>query len=222
MQSIRYMIIILILIIQKNMGSIIHDFNLEIEPDSMISTEIEIDNFKNVNTSKQIVNNYRLIQKNIEKRSFDFLKKLKNIFSLKKPDATQKSISREEACVKNLKFEEKLKKQEEKKWVCKTIQDKETNQPLLCSCSHQYDCSETKQFYFSSKYKDEIQIKNKLMNVNRGADFQCERYLRKSTFTNWTCKIKKRLTETTNEDEEYFCECLHQKSCTHDRYVDFY
>jgi hypothetical protein len=222
MQSIRYMIIILVLFIEKNKGNMYHDFNLEIEPDSMISTEIQIDSFKNVNLSKQIINNNRLIQKNFEKRSFDFLKKLKNIFSLKKTDATQKSISREETCVKNLKFEEKLKKQEEKNWACKTIQDKVTNKPLLCSCSHQYDCSETKEFYFSSKYKDEIQLKNKLMNVNRGADFQCEKYLKKSTFANWTCRIKKKQTETSNEEEEYFCECLHQKTCTHDRYVEFY
>ena len=164
-------------------------------------------------------NFHLFLEKSIEKRSFDILNKLKSIFNLKKTMAKQNENVAEK-CIKNLKFEDQLKNQE-RNWTCNVIQDKVTNIALLCSCSYEYGCQETKEFHFSFKYNKEIQAKNRLMNVHRGADFQCERILKKTTSNDWSCNIEKNENPST-QDDQYYCKCFYQKKCRHDRYVELY
>lgn len=147
----------------------------------------------------------------------------KNLGIVKKKKIKNEKLFIIKKCVKNLRLEEKLENIEEKNWTCKIIKDKATNIPLICSCSHQYECTETKEYHFSSKYKNEIKLKNQLMKINRGADFQCEKMLKKKTLVDWICELEKnQQQEITNTDEEYFCKCLHRKMCTYDRYVDIF
>lgn len=219
MQSIRVLYLFLVLFVHKRISCMVY-----LQPNSAIKTN---PNSQIANGLKNIHQNYFNVSDNrkivYSKRSFDFFKKMKNIFNFKKINEVKAIDTRAQTCVKNLKLEEKLENIEEKNWTCKIIKDKATNIPLICSCSHQYECTETKEYHFSSKYKNEIKLKNQLMKINRGADFQCEKMLKKKTLVDWICELEKnQQQEITNTDEEYFCKCLHRKMCTYDRYVDIF
>ena len=133
----------------------------------------------------------------------------------------KKFISLADECIANLKYEDEMRNLTGKNWKCKLFFEKTNNTTLLCNCFYQSECWENKKFYFSLNYNKYLEAKNMLRNLNRGADFQCENYLMHRTKKFWSCAISENI-DSSNENDAYFCECLHEKICTYTRYVDLY
>lgn len=124
-----------------------------------------------------------------------------------------------------------LKSTDKADWKCKMEYKKK--KPFYCSCSSRYDCTseEIKNssrskfiFYFSAQLLKEIKMKNKLNNINRGADYQCEVALNRDEKpieqnhliirNSWKCSILRNKNKSNIKDEEFFCECFYKSSCS--------
>ena len=162
---------------------------------------------------------YQRIQRTLKRQPFNFLKVLKSLLSSTPSSVQKTTISQADKCVKNLKLEEKLENKTENNWTCKVLQDKTTHLDLICSCFYEYDCSETRRFYFSSQHNKDLEAENRLNKINRGADFQCERHLIKKTKSVWSC-LNERNQAVSNVDDEFYCMCFRQKTCKYDRYYE--
>lgn len=125
-----------------------------------------------------------------------------------------------------------LKGQDNNDWKCKM--EHKRKKPFYCSCSYEYDCTseEIKNssrskfiFYFSTQLLKEIKIKNKLNNINRGADYQCEIALNRDEKPNqinassWKCSILRNKNKSIISDEEFYCECFYRSTCVKDQII---
>jgi hypothetical protein len=121
-------------------------------------------------------------------------------------------------------------------WKCKM--EYKRKKPFYCSCSSRYDCTSEEMknssrskfnFYFSAQLLKEIKIKNKLNNINRGADHQCEVALNRDELpieqnnlvisNSWKCSILRNKNKSMIKDEEFFCECFYRSSCSKDQII---
>lgn len=107
-----------------------------------------------------------------------------------------------------------------KSWYCHV--EGSRNKFHFCLCSYSYDCGETQNLYFSRGYAQRMRKANRLLNVSRGADLQCERFL-KSMYKDqkWSCSLFKNQNSTV-ADEEIYCKCGYEATCQHERVVDFF
>ena len=155
----------------------------------------------------------KLLEINTDKKSIN---KAKNI-NKQQIETINESILNEIDCSNY------LKQKDGNYWVCKMEFKK--NKPHYCSCNYQYDCStnnENFKFYFSSRLLKEIKIKNKLNNINRGADYQCEIALNNNNKNLWKCSIIRNKNKSKLIDEEFYCECFYKKTCTNDHFLFLY
>ena len=124
---------------------------------------------------------------------------------------------RAKVCITNLNSESN------KNWTC-TVEYQRVNNiktPLFCMCSYSYECSETKKLYMSNDYSKNLRKSNQLANLTRGADYQCESTLNQLENKTWNCSLfKNKHFKLANE--AIYCKCLYQKTCFHERVVDFY
>ena len=161
--------------------------------------------------------------KNSNRKTIDIINVVKEI-SRSKPYSTKKPllISKARKCIENLKLEDKINNFTAKNWSCKIVNQKKVKDiPLLCSCSYDLQCDESERIFFSSDFNQNLMSQNKLKNVYRGADFQCENYLINKTNKKWLCQIKQNLNATKLEEENY-CDCLSKNVCKSERLVEFY
>jgi len=116
-----------------------------------------------------------------------------------------------------------LKNKDGNHWICKMEYKKD--KPYYCSCYYQFVCStnnENFKFYFSSNLLKEIKIKNKLNNIIRGADYQCEIALNNNNNNNlWKCSIVRNKNKSKLIDEEFYCECFYKKTCSKEQFLFF-
>ena len=124
-------------------------------------------------------------------------------------------------CVKNIKIEDQQNNLTAQNWTCRVINSKKTRMALLCSCSYEYECSESQRIYFSLKFNQDLASQNKLNAIDRGADYQCENSLRSLTKKSWSCHIEQNAASTSKDDDLY-CECEYKKACKFYRLVDLY
>lgn len=167
---------------------------------------------------------------NTQNKYLDLMEFLKDFWNVSINEANKK-VSKSAECETN------LKKEDGKNWTCKVKYTKsekknsviDTNSenlaliPLFCVCTYAYDCSKKEIFYFSYSYMLRLLRDNARKKINRGADYQCEKVLKKETNKSWQCLISKNsLNENNDPNEEYLCECILIDTCTHQRIVDFY
>ncbi|RNA19819.1 hypothetical protein BpHYR1_033412 [Brachionus plicatilis] len=165
---------------------------------------------------------------NNQNRYLDLMEFLKDFWNVSINEANKK-MSQSRECETN------LKKEDGKNWTCKVKYTRsdtknsatQTNRdnliPLFCVCSYAYDCSKKELFYFSYGYMLRLLRDNARKKINRGADFQCEKVLRRETNKSWKCSIRKNSPNANNDpNEEYLCDCILIETCTHQRIVDFY
>jgi hypothetical protein len=178
------------------------------------------DNFIKIN-AKNLVNNSS--NTHISKKTIDIINVVKDIFQKPYTTKKQRTTPKAKKCVENLKLEDKVNNFTVKNWSCKIVNQKNVKdvQPLLCSCSYDYQCDGNEKIFFSLEYNQNLLRQNKLKNVHRGADFQCENYLVKKTKKKWSCHIKNNQNATMPEEESY-CDCLNKSVCKSDRLVEFY
>jgi hypothetical protein len=140
-------------------------------------------------------------------------------------------INKEKACAHSLKLEDN------KDWQCKLkyqkwktqSNNKNYNQswfkkPLFYVCSYEYDCNlENEKFFFSFDYLVKLKNQNKLKNIDRGPDHQCEKLLKKQTHRVWSCSLKEEFkSNLLDNNDEYYCDCFYQNKCKHQRFVDLF
>ena len=121
------------------------------------------------------------------------------------------------------KCEINLKSDTVKDWKCdiEYSTNEDIKVALFCFCSNEYDCGEEKRLLMSVNYSRKIRRKNRLMNLNRGADYQCEMGLKAVDSQKWSCKLYKN-KHTLNIHEKIVCKCSYKKKCLQERIVDFY
>lgn len=121
------------------------------------------------------------------------------------------------------KCEKNLKSDTFKDWNCEieynTNEDKK--EELFCFCSNEYECGEKKKLLMSVSYSRKLRKKNRVMNLNRGADYQCEIGLKAKDNKQWSCKLF-RNKHALNLNEKIICQCSYKKKCIQERIVDFY
>ena len=111
----------------------------------------------------------------------------------------------------------------EKNWKCR-IKNKKS---LFCFCFYNYECNEFQKFFFSFNYNQHFWEVNRMNNIERGAEYQCENFLRNITKKYWICETKETQKiinfddKSSKEDNQrFFCECMHKRMCTFNRLVD--
>jgi hypothetical protein len=114
-----------------------------------------------------------------------------------------------------------------KNWTCSIEYKKikKIRKPMYCACSYKYECGRSKRIYLSEDYALSLKNLNKLVNINRGADLQCEQTLTAFEKKQWTCRLfrKKGIKEKSNsKNESVYCKCSFKELCKHERIVDFY
>jgi hypothetical protein len=125
------------------------------------------------------------------------------------------SISKEHDC------EVQLKNETNQTWTCSVEYNNEIETPAFCYCSRDYDCKQEELIYMTKKYAFNIRRRNKLNNIDRGADYQCELILNESLDGNkqpWTCEMYRKVSDIG----EVYCRCTSHKTCQQERIVDFY
>lgn len=123
-------------------------------------------------------------------------------------------------CESHLNAESAAAESQAKSWFCHV--EGSRNKFHFCLCSYSYDCGETQNLYFSRDYARRMRKANRLLNVSRGADLQCERFL-SSMYKDqkWSCSLFKNQNSTV-ADEEVYCRCGYEATCQHERVVDFF
>ena len=92
----------------------------------------------------------------------------------------------------------------------------------FCLCSFEYACGATQRLFFSREYSARIRQANRLLNVGRGADWQCEQFLARSVRpAAWTCALFSN-ANATSAREQLYCKCAYQDTCQHERVVDLF
>lgn len=158
---------------------------------------------------------------NTQNQYLDLMEFLKDFWNVSINEANKK-ISKSAQCETN------LNKEDGKNWTCKIKYTKSEKKnaaliPLFCVCSYSYNCSKKELFYFSYNYMLRLLRDNSKQKINRGADFQCEKVLKRETNKIWQCSIHKNILNAKNDpNEEYLCECILKETCTRQRIVDFY
>ena len=189
------------------------------EDEFHIDMNLKMQTYLDKHALNSTIHESKLYQRTLKEQPFYFVKALKSLFSFTPSSLQKTTISQADKCIKNLKLEDKLENKTENNWTCKVLQDKITKLDLICGCFYEYDCSETRRFHFSSQYNKELEAVNRLNNINRGADFQCERHLIKKTKSAWSCS-NERNQAFSNADDELYCMCMRPKTCKHDRYYE--
>ena len=139
-------------------------------------------------------------------------------------------ILKVEDCISHLKLEEEdllTNSTAQKNWNCRIKYKKPTNLALFCSCFYDYECDDVQKFFFSYNYNQNLLSLNRMNKINRGADYQCERYLMRVTKNKWKCDLKenKELTDEIkdkdhDDNQGYYCECLNKRMCKFNRLVE--
>ena len=92
----------------------------------------------------------------------------------------------------------------------------------FCLCGFEYACGATQRLFLSREYAARSRKANRLLNVRRGADWQCEQVLASSGRpAAWTCALFSN-ANATSAHEQLYCKCAYQDTCLHERVVDFF
>lgn len=121
-------------------------------------------------------------------------------------------------------------------WKCEAVYDDDSavaaNKRLVyCACQHDYDCSETEQYYFDfAAVTEQFYLENRV-DLNSYTSY-CESRINLATNAVWSCKVTE---ETLNAYEDYhsqqttpnnspydndtYCECKTKKTCIYQKLV---
>ena len=191
-------------------------------------------NHTTVVTNKKVLSDLKFFAENLwehqhqqpKQQQQSSISQYKHVFALFDKSDARKTRKKENECAEN------LKRENGKDWQCRLKYAKSSTKsssssrgerkPLFFNCLYEYDCDpENQRFYFSLNYLRKLRAENRLKNIDRGPDYQCERLLRKQTSRLWTCSLREEVNSNMlDKNDVFYCDCYFQNKCKHQRLVD--